>query len=323
MDILPFRKFLLTGAFALAAAACGGSPEPAQQPQPAQPPAATTSPSPAPATQPPAAKAGWTVQDMRTPESAYLDEASGYLYVSQINGNPGEKDGNGRISKLGLDGSVVSADWATGFNAPKGLRSYGGLLWVSDIDEVISVDIASGKIVSRIKVDGAKFLNDIAAGPDGTIYVSDMMASRIYSIRDGKASVFAEGEQLEYPNGLFVDGERLIVGGWGKPEADFSTKVPGRLYWLDVKTKQKTLITKQPLGNIDGVEQDARGGFVVTDYLAGKLIQVAETGESRLVRQFKPGLADHTFLYAQGDILIAPHMNENIVAAYDISNEMK
>jgi sugar lactone lactonase YvrE len=323
MGISPFRRCLLTGLLALVAAACGGSPEPAQQAQPAQQPAAAAASSPAPAMPAPAVKAGWTVQDMRTPESAYLDEGSGYLYISQINGNPGEKDGNGRISKLGLDGSVVSADWVTGLNAPKGLRSYGGMLWVADIDEVISIDSPSAKIGSRIKVDGAKFLNDVAAGPDGTIYVSDTMTSRIHSIKDGKAAVFAEGEQLEYPNGLFVDGERLIVGGWGKPEADFSTKVPGRLYWLDLKTKQKTLITKQPLGNIDGIEQDARGGFVVTDYMAGKVIQVAETGESRLVRQFKPGLADHTFLYAQGDILIAPHMNENIVASYDISADMK
>ena len=142
-------------------------------------------------------------------------------------------------------------------------------------------------------------------------------------MKDGKATVFAEGEQLEYPNGLFVDGERLIVGGWGKPEADFSTKVPGHLYMLDLKTKQKTLITKQPLGNMDGVEQEARGGFLVTDYLAGKLIQVSPTGESRVVRTFKPGLADHTFLYAQGDILIAPHMNENTVAAYNMSADVK
>ena len=122
--------------------------EPAQS-QPAQPPPAATAASPTPADQPPAVKAGWTVADMRTPESVYLDEASGYLYVSQINGNPNEKDGNGRISKLGLDGSVVAADWATGFNAPKGLRSYGGQLWVSDIDEVMSIDIASGKVASQ------------------------------------------------------------------------------------------------------------------------------------------------------------------------------
>ncbi len=42
-----------------------------------------------------------------------------------------------------------------------------------------------------------------------------------------------------------------------------------------------------------------------------------------MVRTFKPGLADHTFLYAQGDVLIVPHMNENTVGAYDIGADMK
>jgi sugar lactone lactonase YvrE len=311
--------FFLTFALSLALASCGGAPEPTERAQPAPPPAAS-----APPAQPPAVKAGWVVQDMRTPESAYLEEGSGYLFVSQIDGQPNEKDGKGRISKLGLDGSVVTADWFTSLNAPKGLRSFGGTLWVADLDEVIGIDVASAKENARVKIDGAVFLNDVAVGADGTVYVSDMLANRIYAIKDGKATVFAEGEQLEYPNGLFVEGERLIVGGWGsKPAADFSTKVPGHLYSLDLKTKQKTLITKQPLGNIDGVEQEARGGYLVTDYLAGKLFQVSPSGESRVVRTFKPGLADHTFLYAQGDILIAPHMNENTVAAYDISGDMK
>lgn len=307
--------------FAVAFASCGGSSE-RTQPAPAQPAAAAPA-STTPA-QPPAVKAGWVVQDMRTPESAYLDEGSGYLFVSQIDGQPDQRDGKGRISKLGLDGSVITADWFTSLNAPKGLRSFGGTLWVADLDEVIGIDVATAKENARIKLDGAVFLNDVAVGADGTVYVSDMLGNKIYAIKDGKATVFAEGEQLEYPNGLFVEGERLIVGGWGtKPAADFSTKVPGHLYALDLKTKQKTLITKQPLGNIDGVEQEARGGYLVTDYLAGKLIQVSQSGESRVVRTFKPGLADHTFLYAQGDILIAPHMNENTVGAYDISADMK
>lgn len=314
-------KFLFTVMLAATLASCGGSqePAPAAPPAEAQAPAAT----PAPPSQPPAVKAGWTVTDMRTPESVYLDEGSGYLFVSQIDGQPDAKDGKGRISKIGLDGSVATADWFTALNAPKGLRSYGGVLWVTDIDEVVGIDIASAKETARIKIDGAQFLNDLAIGADGTVYVSDMLPSRIYAIKDGKATVFAEGEHLEYPNGLFVDGERLVVGGWGKPEADFSTKVPGRLYMLDLKTKQKTLITKQPLGNIDGVEQEARGGFLVTDYLAGKVIQVAPDGTSHVVRTFKPGLADHTFLYAQGDVLIVPHMNENTVSAYEIGSEMK
>jgi hypothetical protein len=315
------RIGVLTVIAGMALASCGGTPEPTQ-PEPAQPPPAASVPA-APAS-PPAVKAGWVVQDMRTPESAYLDEASGYLFVSQIDGQPNQKDGKGRISKLGLDGSVVTADWFTALNAPKGLRSYAGTLWVADLDEVIGIDIATAKEKARIKIDGATFLNDVAVGPDGTVYVSDMLGTKIYGVKDGKATVFAEGEQLEYPNGLFAEGERLVGGGWGsKPAADFTTKVPGHLYSLDYKTKQKTLITKQPLGNIDGVEQEARGGYLVTDYLAGKVIQVAPTGESRVVRTFKPGLADHTFLYAQGDILIAPHMNENTVGAYDISADMK
>jgi sugar lactone lactonase YvrE len=314
------RSELLIFILAVTLASCAGAPEPTQ-PAPATPPPAPAATAPA---QPPAVKAGWVVQDMRTPESAYLDEGSGYLFVSQINGAPTDRDGNGRISKLGLDGTVVSADWFTGLNAPKGLRSFGGTLWVADLDEVIGIDIASGKENARLKIDGAVFLNDVAVGADGTVYVSDMMANKIHAIKDGKATVFAEGEQLEYPNGLFAEGERLVVGGWGsKPAADFTTKVPGHLYSLDLKTKQKTLITKQPLGNIDGVEQEARGGYLVTDYMAGKLIQVSPTGESRVVRTFKPGLADHTFLYAQGDILIAPHMNENTVGAYDVSGDMK
>src|SRR5688500_12758902 len=314
------RPVFLTLPLTLALASCGGAPEPPQPAQAVPPPAAAAA---APA-QPPAVIAGWVVQDMRTPESAYLDEGSGYLFVSQIDGAPDGRDGKGRISKLGLDGTVVSADWFTALNAPKGLRSFGGTLWVADLDEVIGIDVASGKESARVKIEGAKFLNDVAVGPDGTVYVSDMLGSRIYGVKDGKATVFAEGEQLEHPNGLFVEGERLVVGGWGStPQADFSTKVKGHLYSLDLKTKQKTLITKQPLGNIDGVEQEARGGYLVTDYMAGKLIQVSPTGESRVVRTFKPGLADHTFLYAQGDILIAPHMNENTVGAYDVSAEMK
>ena len=152
------RILVLTFTAAVALTSCGGSPEPTQPAQPVSPPAAASA-SPA---QPPAVKAGWVVQNMRTPESVYLDEGSGYLYVSQINGTPTDRDGNGRISKLGLDGSVVSADWFTGLNAPKGLRSFGGTLWVADLDEVIGIDIASAKENARIKVDGAKFLNDVA-----------------------------------------------------------------------------------------------------------------------------------------------------------------
>ena len=261
-------------------------------------------------------------EGVNAPESVYVDTASGFIFVSNIGGMPGDRDGNGNIMKLTPDGKVVSAAWVTGLNAPKGLRSHNGTLWTADIDEVVAIDIASGKVASKLKIDGAQFLNDVAVGDDGTVYVSDMLASKIYAVKDGKASVFAEGDSMEYPNGLLVDGDRLLVGGWGKPEPDFSTKVPGHLFALDLKTKKKTLITPKPFGNIDGLELDGSGGYIITDYQKGTLVHVTSTGESKVLKQFKPGSADIAFV-PTGNIAIVPHMNENTIAAYDISDLLK
>jgi outer membrane protein assembly factor BamB len=256
------RLFFVT-AFGIALSACGSSSDTQQAPPPeAAAPATTASPG--------RITAGWTVTEgVDAPESAYVDTASGSIFVSIVGGQPGDRDGNGRIMKLAPDGTVVAASWVSGLNAPKGLRSYQGTLWTADIDEVVAMDIAAGSVTSKLKIDGAQFLNDVAVGEDGTVYVSDMLASKIYAVKDGKATIFAEGDAVEYPNGLLVDGGKLVVGGWGKPEADFTTKVPGHLFALDLNTKAKTLITPNPLGNIDGVESDGSGGYIVTDFQKG------------------------------------------------------
>jgi len=267
--------------------------------------------------------AGWVATEgIDSPESVYVDPETGFIFSSQVVGQPDGRDGNGRIVKMRGDGRIVSTTWVTGLNAPKGLRSWRGTLFTADIDEVVGIEIASGRIVSRVRVPGAQFLNDVACGADGTVYVSDMMGNRIHAVKNGTVSVFAEGEQLEWPNGLLVDGDRLIVGGWGKPEADFSTKVPGRLFAISLATKQKTPITPQPFANIDGVERDGRGGYIVTDWAAGKVLQVGPTGTVRELRTFAQGTADHAFV-AASRILIVPHMSENKVAAYDLSDVLK
>ncbi len=100
-----------------------------------------------------AASAKWTVTEgIDAPESVYVDPDSGFIFVSQVTGQAGERDGTGRIVKLSSDGKVVSASWVTGLNAPKGLRGYKGTLWTADIDEVVGMEISSGRIVSRVKV---------------------------------------------------------------------------------------------------------------------------------------------------------------------------
>jgi sugar lactone lactonase YvrE len=301
--------------FGLVLTSCTSSPAPDQTASPAETPATGAAPG--------RITAGWSVTEgVETPESVYVDTASGSIFVSMIAGQPGDRDGNGRIMKLALDGTVVSATWVTGLNAPKGLRSHNGMLWTADLDEVIGIDIARGQIASRATIDGAQFLNDVAVGEDGTVFVSDMLASRIYSLKDGQIAIFAEGDAMEYPNGLLVEGDRLIVGGWGKPEADFSTKVPGHLFSLNLTTKQKTLITPKPLGNLDGVESDGRGGYIVTDFPKGQLIQVTKAGEAHVLSQHMAGTADLAFV-PTGNIAIVPHMMENKITAYDLSAMLK
>ena len=298
---------------AFAAVACGRTSETPASSGDAAPAAAA--PAAAAVPQP---SSGWTATEgIATPESVYFDEVSGLVFSSQINGQPTDRDGNGRIVKLGADGTVIDANWVTGLNAPKGLRAHDGTLWTADLDELVAIDIASGRITSRVKVEGAQFLNDVAIGSDGTVYVSDFLANRIYAVSNGKVSTFAEGEHLEYPNGLLVEGNRLVVGAWGKPEADFTTKVPGRLYALDLKTKEKTLITPKPFGNIDGLESDGRGGYVVSDYLAGRIVLVSATGESKEVGRYMPGTADIGVMRSINTVIV-PHMNENKIAAYEV-----
>jgi sugar lactone lactonase YvrE len=286
---------------------CGGAPQnqPPAEPQISAAPAAEAS-----------QDAKWSVTEgINAPESVYIDSASGFIFVSDIGGAPDQRDGNGYISKLSSDGKVVAASWVSGFNAPKGLRSHNGTLWTADLDEVVAIDIASGKITSRTKIEGAKFLNDVAIGEDGTVYVSDTVGSRIYAVKDGKTSVLAEGDEIEYPNGLLVEGDKIIVGGWGKPEADFSTKVPGRLFSLDIKTKKKTLITPEPTANIDGLESDGQGGYIISDYMAGKIMQVGSDGKVTVVKQLKQGAADIAYVPSQ-KLVIVPEMSQNKVAAY-------
>ena len=264
----------------------------------------------------------WSITDgLQAPESAYFDAESGFLFLSQIGDGGGMgKDGDGWISMLTTDGKFVENKWVTGLNAPKGVRSHKGTLWVSDIDRIVAIDIKQGKIAREVKIDGAKFLNDLACGPDGAVYVADMLASRIYKHHNGRTTVFAEGDQIESPNGLLVDGKRLILAAWGKEiNDDFTSNVPGRLLALDLKTgRKRTVITKMPTGNLDGVESDGNGGWLVTDWIAGKVFHITGRGKTRTIMSFPKGAADHAYLVDK-NLLILPEMLENKLTAFDLS----
>ncbi len=267
-----------------------------------------------------------THETIDTPESAYFEPESGVIYVSNVGGgNPLLKDGKGWISKITLPQGKEKfkvTKWISGFNAPKGLRSAYGLLYFTDIDKIVTVDLKTGKTKSKIPVKGAKFLNDTAIGADGTLYVSDMATSKIHALKDGKVTTFTEGKELTNPNGLYVHDGKLYVAAWGEyTNKEKMEAKPGHLYSIDLKTKQITNVTKEPLGQLDGLERTSNGEWVVSDWKTNKIYKITEGGQAEAIN-LEPGkFAADIGLDPATSRLFVPYMGENTVAGYDLSSK--
>lgn len=227
------------------------------------------------------------------PAGAVWDPASRLFYVSNVAGKPTAKDGQGWVSLLGEDGRILAPRWASGLHAPKGMALARGRLFAADIDHLAVIDIATGGVIERLPAPGALGLADVAAAPDGTVYVSDPAAGVIWRLSEDGLEEWARGPRLEGPHGLRVRGGRLYVAAWGHAGPDGATKVPGRLYWLDLRTGQRRDVSKVPLGNLVGAEPASGGGWLVTDPKAGRLWRVSDPkGEATLLAEGLDGAGD-------------------------------
>lgn len=228
-----------------------------------------------------------------TPESVLWDAEQGVWFVSNINGNPSQKDNNGFISRLTRDGAVDSLHFIEAgkngvkLNAPKGLALVGDTLWVADIDAIRGFNKRTGAPVASIDVGSkAHFLNDVAVGPDNAIYFTDTGVQfdakgglthpgpdRIYVLTGRKVSVGAEGDWLERPNGLTWDAAaaRFVVVPFGGPHI---------LGWKPGETKADTLGTGP--GGQDGVEM-WEGKALITSWADSTIFMLENGAEKKLI----------------------------------------
>jgi len=249
---------------------------------------------------------------LETPESVLYDAKGNVLYVSNINGKPTEKNNRGFISKLSPEGSVISLKWATGLNAPKGSAIAGGTLYVADIDNVVEIDIETGRITARHHAEKAEFLNDIAVDSSGIVYVSDMSAaaSAIYRLKDGRLDVWLADPEIMRPNGLLVAGDRLVVGNSGD----------GTLKAVHIPSRRIERIAVIGSG-IDGITTDGQGNYIVSDW-KGKTSWVMPSGKVTVLLDTtdkKIQAADITMI-PDRDILLIPTFFDNRVMAYSLRN---
>lgn len=199
---------------------------------------------------------------LRVPESVYYDAKGQILYVSQIDGGPADADGKGGIAKVGLDGTIVDANWVTGLHAPKGLGVYDNKLYIADITDVVVVDIATGKVTGKYPAPGSTFLNDVTVDANGVVYISDSSTKKVFRMKDNKVEEYFESP--ERPNGLLAVGDDLMILD------------NGSLYKLDA-AKTLTKLAEGMEASTDGIEQVAPGEYIVSSWI-GAVYYVKEDG---------------------------------------------
>lgn len=206
-----------------------------------------------------------------TPESVEYYAAEDVYLVTNINGHPTAADGNGFISKLKPDGTLIDLKWIDGakpgttLNAPKGAAVVGKHLFVADLDRVQVFALPSGKQKASIQIKGSTFLNGITPAGRDAVYVTDSGLDEkfnsngtdaIYKVwANGKYQAVVQDKLMGVPNGIWADGKKLTVVTFGS----------GKMFSVDAKGKQSALPTP-PKGKLDGLLKMPDGRFVMSSW---------------------------------------------------------
>ena len=233
---------------------------------------------------------------MKTPESAHYDADLDAWFISNINGNPSQHDGNGYIVRVAAESTTTTTMFAEGgkngvrLDAPKGIATTGDQLWVADIDVVRVFDKKTGKPLKTIslKAQKATFLNDVVIGSDSAVYVTDTGilfdpkgqmthpgVNRIFRIAlaGDKVTEAATGDSLENPNGIAWDvaNSRYVLAPFGGKDVQAWT--PG---------KAPTKIADGP-GQYDGIEVLRDGRILVSSWADSSVYSVRDGKMSKIV----------------------------------------
>ena len=235
---------------------------------------------------------------LNAPESVLDDSAADAYLVSNINGNPSARDDNGFISRLTPDGRVTVLRWIAGgahgvtLNGPKGMGIKGDTLFVADVDAVRLFDRRTGAPLASVAIPGAVFLNDVAIGPDGTVYVTDTglePAGRVSAGADAlwklgpdhRPAPVARGADLGGPNGNIADAGGVTMVTLGS----------GEVLRFDLAGRRSAL-PKPPQGALDGVVKLADQSLLISSWDASAVYRLSPDGRYTVAVAGTPSPAD-------------------------------
>jgi hypothetical protein len=219
------------------------------------------------------------IDGLSQPEALSFDATQNVYFISNVNGSPGVKDGNGFISRVSADGVMDSLHFIQGgrdsvtLDGPMGSRVEGDTLWVLDVDKLRGFDTRTGKPLTVVDLApyNAHFLNDLAIDSTGDFYITDTGIQigpdgqmthpgpdRIFHVtRDRKVSVALSTSFLSSPDGIDWDprAHRFVLAPFaGNSVQEWRVGDPGP---SDI-AKGK--------GKFDGVEVERDGTILITSW---------------------------------------------------------
>ena len=173
--------------------------------------------------------------------------------------------GNGFLTLLDADGSAVNWRIVENLDAPLGMALHNGLLHIVDNNQVRVLRWPGYEPVRTIALE-TQVANDIAVGPDDTIYVTDSARGEVVVVSAGlEHSVLTGQPQFPGANGIHLNEDDVWVGG-------------GRLWHVDLRDLSVTTVGPDWVGGIDGIEQEADGSLQVTP-VGGPLVRLTDNIE--------------------------------------------
>ena len=261
------------------------------------------------------------IDSIPAPESVAIGP-DGAWYISSF----GQFDvkGDGAVYRIDPDRGSREI-FATGLDDPCGLLFLGSTLWAADRSGVYRVTRGKVEAVYPAKIfpRTLHFLNDLAAGPGGTMYVSDTGDSTaagrgaVFLLRPGSQPSIVPGSDTvraqSSANGLFSGrGDSLFVVGY---RTGVLSVTDGRGRWREVA---------RGLGSPDGIDAAPGGGFYVSDNVGGDLHLVQLTPGARPLRLTSrlKAPADLVVDRARG-LLVVPENSGNRLSVFRLSHGPK
>ncbi|HET8770822.1 MAG TPA: hypothetical protein VFM71_07560 [Gemmatimonadaceae bacterium] len=229
------------------------------------------------------------VTGLSGPEAVRYDSIADVWFVANFNGESAG-DANGFISRVLADGTIDSLRFMVGselapLHGPRGMYIVGDTLWAADAEGVHGFDRTTGAhlVFHDFTSLEPSFLNDIALGADGALYVTDTGRGRIYRIANGEVTVAIEGGGLVTPNGITPDTRAAGAGGAAGAFLVAGWNAGNRVQSWNPASGEIADVGMANTGRFDGIEV-VDGRIIVASQSDSSLHAIADSTELVIIR---------------------------------------